>query len=211
MNRRFGLGDVLSIDLPGEKPGFVPNVEFFDDRYKGHWKSSMVLSLSIGQGEMQATPLQLANLMAIIANRGFYFTPHLVKSIEDKSTRMDTAFRKFNTMVEPALFDSIKQGMMDAVGASGGTARLAAIDSIMVCGKTGTAQNAGKDHSLFVAFAPREDPKIAIAVVVENSGFGGTWAAPIAGLIIEQYLNGEISPKKQWRAERMRNANLIEK
>ena len=153
----------------------------------------------------------MANFCAIIANRGYWIRPHILKKVEGYP--LDTAYtNKRYTDVEPEYFEPVVQGMEWAVngGGSGSTARIARIDSIIVCGKTGTAQNPhGKDHSIFIAFAPKDNPKIAIAIVVENSGFGATWAAPIVSLMIEKYLKGKISEKRQWLEDRMRNANLM--
>lgn len=170
----------------------------------------MIISLSIGQGEILLTPLQMANVAAIIANRGYYYTPHLVKHIDGFS---DTAWnRRFQTPhytgIEPRHFVPVIQGM-ELVTQVGGTARGAGIDSVVVCAKTGTAQNPhGKDHSLFIAFAPKDDPQIAIAVIVENAGFGATYAAPIASLMMERYLHPEQDTKKLYMKESMFNARL---
>jgi len=189
----FGIGRKLNVDIPNELTGLVPSPEYYD-RYhgKGRWKASTIFSLGIGQGELGITPLQMANIMSIIANRGFYFVPHIVKKVGGEKHLPDNFTKKNYTKVNAKYFDSIIEGM-DAV-VEGGTARIAKLKDIKVCGKTGTAQNPhGKDHSLFVAFAPKDNPKIAIAVMVENAGFGATWAAPIASLMIEKYLTDSVS------------------
>lgn len=207
----MGLGAPLGIDLPSERPGSIPPPEYYDRYYgKNRWKSLTIVSLSIGQGEICMTPLQMANCASIIANRGYYYTPHVVREIAD--TTMDNSFKKKHlTNFKPELFDPIIKGMFDVVqGDAGSTARVARIPGINVGGKTGTAQNPhGKDHSIFMAFAPVEDPKIAIAVYVENAGFGATFAAPIASLMIEQYLTDTI--KRSWLETRMLETNLIPK
>jgi penicillin-binding protein 2 len=192
----FGLGQKLETDVSGQRAGLIPNSAYYNKRYGRHtWAFSTIRSISIGQGEVQLTPLQMANVAAIIANKGWFYTPHFVKSIGDKGPLPQ--FRKKNyTMVESIHFDPVIEGMRRVVNEAGGTARMARLDSIIVCGKTGTVQNPhGKDHSVFIAFAPMDKPKIAIAVFVENSGFGGTWAAPIASLIIEKYLTKKIKDK----------------
>ncbi len=190
----FGFGSRLNIDLPNEQRGLVPSVSFYDRYYhKGGWNSLTVISLAIGQGELGTTPLQMANLSAIIANRGFYYSPHVVKEIKG-STGIDSKYteRHFTT-IDSTWFQQIVQGMEMAVNTPGGTALIAALPKIKVCGKTGTAQNPhGADHSVFIAFAPKDNPKIAIAVYIENAGFGGTWAAPIASLMLEKYLTDSI-------------------
>ncbi len=171
-----------------------------------------VISLAIGQGEIGTTPLQMANMTAAIANRGYYYTPHIVKSIGTEK-RIEPRFtEKHKISIDSANFEQIILGLEGAVnGGAGSTARIAAIDSIIVCGKTGTAENPfGEDHSVFIAFAPMDNPKIAIAVYVENAGFGATYAAPVASLMIEKYLKGKISSNKKWQEERMLNLNLID-
>jgi len=194
----FGLGKQLETDIFGIRSGVIPTVEFYNRWYgENRWQWSTIRSISIGQGEVKVTPLQMANIAAIMANRGYYYTPHLVKSIGSDGP-LERFKEKQYTMVDSAYFPAIVEGMRRVVAESGGTARRARIDSISVAGKTGTAQNPhGEDHSVFIAFAPVENPQIAIAVFVENAGFGGTWAAPIASLMIEQYLKGEISNKNK--------------
>jgi len=194
---RFGFGTQLGIDLPNVKAGRIPDTAFYNKRYgEGRWAFSTIYSNSIGQGEVEVVPLQMANLACIVANRGYYITPHLVRYYGPDSTRNEEFYRKHETGIDPKYFEIAARGMYDVVHVAGGTARLANIPDIDVCGKTGTAQNIGEDHSVFIAFAPKDDPKIAIAVYVENArGGGGYWAAPIASLIIEKYLRGEVLRK----------------
>jgi len=204
----LGFGYKLGADVPNEKRGLIPNAEMYDKIYgKDRWRSLTIVSLSIGQGEILATPLQIANLSAIIGNRGYYYTPHLVKDIEGGD--IDRSFiEKKVTTIDPEYFDPVVEGMDLVMKA--GTGWGSRIDSIDICGKTGTAQNPhGKDHSIFMAFAPKDNPRIAICVVVENSGFGATWAAPIASLMIEKYLKGYIPSRRKDMEERMFNANLL--
>ncbi|MFM6947502.1 MAG: peptidoglycan D,D-transpeptidase FtsI family protein [Aquirufa sp.] len=193
----FGIGRKLGIDLSNEKKGNLPNVEYYNKIYKGEntWKFSNIYSLSIGEGELVVSPLKMANVAAIIANRGWYIPPHIVKGLGDKKT-LDPFYRtKIPVGVDAKHFGVVIEGMKDAVlhGTVGGDGR---IPDIEMCGKTGTSQNKkGKDHSIFIAFAPKNNPKIAIAVFVENAGFGGFAAAPIASLIIEKYLKGKVDRK----------------
>lgn len=191
----FGLGVKLGIDLSTVKKGKIPDVSFYNKWYgAGSWAFSTIYSNGIGQGEVEVIPLQMANLASIFANRGYYYTPHLIKSIEDSSSSvLDKYKEKHFTKVNSKYFEFIAEAMRAVVEDAGGTARLARIPGISVCGKTGTAQNPhGEDHAVFIAFAPKDNPKIAIAAYVENSGFGGTWAAPIASLMIEKYLTDSI-------------------
>ena len=206
----LGFGYKLGADVPNEKRGYIPNSGVYDKLYgKNRWKSLMIVSNSIGQGEILTTPLQIANLAAIVANRGYYVVPHLVKEIE--GGEIDSIYRtKKITTIDPKYFAPIVEGMDLVMRA--GTGWYSRIDSVAVCGKTGTAENPhGEDHSLFMAFAPKDDPKIAICVVVENSGFGATWAAPIASLMIEKYLKGYIAPRRIPMEEKMLNSNLLPK
>jgi len=198
----FGLGGKLGIDIASEQAGNVPTSEYFDKIYgHNHWKFETVYSLGIGQGEILVVPLQMTNLAAIFANRGYYITPHLIKNSNNKEF-----IQKKNTTVSPAHFEMLADAMQHVV--ERGTARRARVDSISICGKTGTAENPhGEDHSVFIAFAPKENPKIAISVIVENSGFGGTWAAPIASLMIEKYLTNTIS--RPATEERILKADII--
>jgi penicillin-binding protein 2 len=190
----FGLGIKPKVDLFGVRGGLIPNVEFYNRWYGEYrWAWSTIQSNSIGQGEVKITPLQMANIAAIVANKGYYYEPHIVKSIGDNGP-LPIYTKKNKTLVDTAHFAPIIEGMRRVVNEAGGTARRARLSDITVCGKTGTAQNPhGEDHSVFMAFAPKENPQIAIAVFVENAGFGGTWAAPIASLMIEKYLKKEIS------------------
>jgi penicillin-binding protein 2 len=185
----FGLGQRPAIDLPSVKGGSIPSVAFYDRIYgKEGWAFSTIYSVSIGQGEVMVVPLQMAMLASTFANKGWYIDPHMVRAVGSKDSVL-TTFQKHVTKVDAHWYDLIQEGMRRVVNEPGGTARQARLDSITVCGKTGTAENPhGQDHAVFIAFAPMEDPKIAIAVYVENSGFGGTWAAPIASLLMEQYL-----------------------
>ncbi len=209
----FGFGKKLGSEFPNELNGIIPSSAYYDRYYrKGGWKALTVISLAIGQGEIGTTPLQMANMAAAIANRGYYYIPHIVKSIGNEK-RIEPRFREKHIIsIDSLNFEQIILGMEAAVnGGAGSTARIAAIDSIIVCGKTGTAENTfGEDHSVFIAFAPKDDPKIAIAVYVENAGFGATYAAPVASLMIEKYLKGSISYSKKWQEERMLNLNLID-
>lgn len=195
---QFGFGRPLGSDLVNERPGFLPAASFYDNRYgQGRWKALTIISMAIGQGEVGASPLQMANMTAAIANRGYYYSPHIVRAIGDSLNKTRGLSVRHEIKIDPENFESIIKGMDAAVnGGAGATATIAAIDSITVCGKTGTAQNPhGKDHSIFIAFAPKEKPEIAIAVYIENAGFGATYAAPVASLIIEKYLRGTIKRK----------------
>lgn len=190
---KFGLGGPLGIDMYNEKGGSIPSSKLYDRVYgPNRWKYSTIYSLSIGQGEMLVTPLQMANLAAIFANKGYYYTPHLIKAIDGDPTKIDIKYRtKIDVGVDAHHFDMVQDAMAEAIY---GTAARAAIKDITVAGKTGTAQNPqGEDHSVFVAFAPKEDPKIAIAVYVENAGWGGRAAASTASLMIEKYIRGYIT------------------
>jgi penicillin-binding protein 2 len=190
----FGFGNVLHTDFVNELPGFVPKASYYDNIYgKGHWNFLTVRSLSIGQGELGITPLQMANLAATIANRGFYYTPHIVKEIEDGE--IDPRFlERHYTSIDSVNFEAVADGMEGAVNKPGGTAWRARVAHFTICGKTGTAEVPPyEDHSIFIAFAPKSDPKIAISVYVEHGGFGNIWASPIASLMAEQYLYDSIS------------------
>lgn len=189
----FGVGKHINSDLPQELTGNVPTVKYYNKYFgKNGWKSSTIVSLSIGQGELGVTPLQMANIICSIANKGYYYTPHIIKGIgKNKEPKPEFKVKNY-TKVAPEYFDNIIDGMQGAV--DHGTSTSARLKDIIVCGKTGTAQNPhGKDHSVFVAFAPRENPKIAIAILVENGGWGANWAVPIGGLMIEKYLRDSIS------------------
>lgn len=209
----MGLGDTLGIDYPNENPGNIPTSAYYDKIYPkrlGGWRSPTIMSVGIGQGELQLTTLQMANLAALIANRGYWYPPHLAKEFRDKTPIPEQYRKKRIVHVEPRYFDLVREGMAQCV--IRGTARSCAIPDIAVCGKTGTSQNPhGDDHSVFFAFAPKDNPKIAIAVFVENAGWGASYAAPIASLMIEKYLRGSILPERKHMEERMINANLINK
>ena len=211
--KAFGFGSRLGIELKNELTGFVPEPSYYDRFYgSGRWKALTVLSLGIGQGELGTTPLQMANMVATIANRGYYITPHLVKSIDNDTLLIKPeSLRRHESGIDTANFAIITEGMKGTVGnVRGATASWVAIRDIAIAGKTGTAQNPqGPDHSIFVAFAPADDPKIAIAVYVENAGFGSTYAAPVASLIIEKYIKGEIGNK--YLEDYVLNLNLMNK
>lgn len=204
----MGYGYRLGIDLPGEKRGFLPNSAYYDKYYgRNRWSALTIISIAIGQGEVLATPVQIANLAATIANRGHYFVPHVVKAIEDSVISSEYTVPHYPT-IDAHYYDYIVEGMRMAV--TGGTCRLAAIPGVEVCGKTGTAQNPhGKDHSAFMGFAPMDNPQIAIAVYVENAGFGATYGVPIGSLMMEFYLNRKIDPSRQYLEDRMLNSNTI--
>ena len=194
----FGLGSTYKTDVPSEKSGNIPNSAFYDKMYRGVWNAMTVRSLSIGQGEILVTPLQLANLAAAIGNEGYYYPPHLIKSFGDGTPIDSNMTTKRVIDIKKQHFKDVKIGMCRVFEGESGTARFSKIDSIQVAGKTGTAENPhGDDHSLFMGFAPTDNPQIAIAVVVENAGFGSQWAAPIASLMIEKYLRGYIKDTKK--------------
>lgn len=217
----FGLGTRLGTDIPGEGRGLIPDTSVYNRMYRGSWNSCTNISLGIGQDMMQTTPLQLANSICIIANKGYFYTPHFVKEIEN-ATPQDTIINKFKekhevlTRISDQAYEAVIQGMKDVVDY--GTARSAQIPGITIAAKTGTAEKfriidkkrvSLKDNSMFVCFAPVEDPQIAIAVVVENAGFGSTWAAPMASLIVEQYLTDSLRPERVKRANEIAAANLM--
>ena len=203
----MGYGYRLGVDLPGETRGFLPNAKFYDKFYKeGRWSANTIISVSIGQGEILATPLQIANLGAMIANRGWFITPHVVKQIQDTVMPPQYLERRYPT-VEQRWFEPIAEGMRMAV--TGGTCRKANLPDIAVAGKTGTAQNPhGNDHSAFMGFAPYDDPQIAIAVYVENGGWGADYGVPIGSLVMEKYLKGEIAPDRKYMEEHMLNSTI---
>lgn len=192
----FGLGVKLETDIYGIRPGLIPNPAFYDRWYgKNGWAFKTIRSIAIGQGEVKLTPLQMANVAVIIANRGWFITPHCVKSIGDDGPRPEYLVKN-KTMVDSIHFAPVIDGMRRVTEEAGGTGKNAKVPDITVCGKTGTVENPhGKDHSVFIAFAPMDNPQIAIAVFTENAGFGGTWSAPISSLMIEFYLKREISDK----------------
>ena len=207
----MGYGYKLGIDLPGEKRGYIPNSKTYDKIYRGRWNSSTIISIAIGQGEILATPLQICNLAATVANRGYFITPHVVKEIQD--TPLDTLYtrRRYPT-IDSHYYEYVAEGMRGAVNGSpyGATCRGANLPDIEVCGKTGTAENPhGKDHSIFMGFAPYHQPKVAICVFVENAGFGATYAVPIGRLMIEKYLNREIPEADKMLEETMINTVIL--
>lgn len=193
----MGFGYKLGIDLSGEKRGLIPNAQYYDKAYRGSWNALTVISIAIGQGEVLLTPLQIANLGATIANRGYFYTPHVVKKV--KGEQLEAKFReKHYTKASRRAYEYIVAGMRRAV--TGGTCRAADRADYEVCGKTGTAQNHGQDHSIFMGFAPMNNPKIAIAVYVENGGFGADYGVPIGALMMEQYIKGKLAPESEKRA-----------
>jgi penicillin-binding protein 2 len=207
---KFGIGTALGIDLPAERNGLLPTSDYYTKSFKNDkWTSGFNISLSIGQGELGITPLQMANIMAIVANRGFYYKPHLIKAIGAKRVIKKEYTKKNYVGIDQRYFSTVIEGMSRVVNAPNGTAYFSKINDIEICGKTGTVQNPhGENHSVFVAFAPRVNPKIAIAVMVENAGYGATWSAPIASLMIEKYLKDSIS-RPTYYTDRLLNANLL--
>lgn len=216
----FGFGVRLGVDLPSEDDGLIVDTSFYNKLYNNSWNSCTNVFLGIGQGEMQATPLQMANMMCIIANKGYYYTPHFVDSIDGKGAG-DSILQPFNvrhevTHIPDSIYEIVQLGMQDVI--ENGTGRVARIPGISIAGKTGTAENYGiingkreklEDHSWFVCFAPRENPKIAIAVIVENAGFGATWAGPIAALMMEKYLNDTLRTERLAEVERIAEKEII--
>lgn len=198
----MGYGYKLGVDLPGENRGFIPNAKYYNGHYgEGRWSANTIISVSIGQGEVLATPLQIANLCATIANRGWYITPHVVQEIQDTVMPADLLV-KHNPKIDRKYYEAVAEGMRMAV--TGGTCRKANLADIEVAGKTGTAQNPhGKDHSAFIGFAPYDNPRIAVAVYVENAGFGATFGVPIGSLVIEKYLKGQIADNRKYLEQQM--------
>ena len=201
----MGFGYPLGIDLPGEKRGLIPNADYYDKHLGKSWNGLSVISIAIGQGEVTLTPLQIANLGATIANRGYYITPHVVKEVQGEP--LDTLYTKRHyTKVSRQNYETVVAGMRQAV--LGGTCRAANNGWYEVCGKTGTAQNRGHDHSVFMGFAPMDDPKIAVAVYVENGGWGATYGVPFGALIMEKYINGKLSPESEAKVEAFANRKI---
>ncbi|MFT3994244.1 MAG: penicillin-binding transpeptidase domain-containing protein [Dysgonomonas sp.] len=204
-----GFGYKLGVDLPSEKRGFIPNSKFYTKAFKTeNWKAANIISIAIGQGEITATPLQVANLAATIANRGYYYAPHIVKDIQD--TPLDSIYtHKHQTGIKEEYYRTIVDGMAHAV--TGGTCRRAnLLPEFEVCGKTGTAENPhGKDHSIFMGFAPKDTPKVSIFVIVENAGFGATYAVPIGRLMLLKYLKGQIPDNEKGLEASIVSANLL--
>ena len=201
----MGFGYRLGIDLPGEKRGLIPNAEFYDQIYNGSWNGLTVISISIGQGEVTLTPLQIANLGATIANRGYYYVPHVVKEVEGEP--LDTTYtRRHYSMAPRWAYDVVVEGMRSSV--LRGTCRAANRPEYEACGKTGTAQNRVHDHSVFMGFAPKDNPKIAIAVYVENGGWGADYGVPIGSMMMEKYINGKLSPESEKKAEEFQHRRI---
>jgi penicillin-binding protein 2 len=219
----FGLGHRIGIDLPSEDGGNIPDTASYDKEYNHSWNSCTMVTMGIGQDKMEVTPLQMANAMCIVANKGSFFTPHFVKSIDGHS-QDDTVLDKFSvkhevlTHIPDDVYEDVISGMQDVTEI--GTASAVRIPGINMCAKTGTAENyltvdhrrtKLRNNAIFVCFAPRENPKIAIAVVVQNAGFGAVWAAPIGSLLVEKYLNDSLRPESQKKAEEVANADLVPK
>ncbi len=201
----MGFGYKLGIDLPGESRGMIPNANYYDDHYRKSWNALTVISISIGQGEVTATPLQIANLAATVANRGHYYVPHIVRSI--RGGQIDSLYtHPHHTTINPRWYNYAVAGMRKAV--LSGTCHAANIPGIEVCGKTGTAQNRGHDHSAFMGFAPMNSPRIAVVAYIENGGFGAVYGVPIGALIMEQYLNGGLSPSSEKKAQVIQNRHI---
>ncbi len=201
----MGFGYKLGIDLPGEKRGMIPNADYYDRNYRGSWNGLTIISISIGQGEVTLTPLQIANLGATIANRGYYYAPHVVRKVQGEP--LDTAYRHPHyTKAARRAYDYVVAGMRSS--ALKGTCKMLGRYDFEPCGKTGTAQNHGRDHSVFMGFAPMNNPKIAIAVYVENGGWGADYGVPIGGLMMEQYLHGKLSPSSEAQATEMQKRRL---
>ncbi len=208
--KSFGFGQKFNTDIPFELKGNIPSRAYFDKLYRGSWNALTVRSLAIGQGEILVTPIQLANLAAVIANKGYYYPPHFLRQAVGEDSIMALFRTKINTSVEPKYFDIVQHAMRDVFSMEHGTAHYYEVDTLQQCGKTGTVQNPhGEDHSLFIAFAPLDNPKIAVSVVVENGGYGSKWAAPIASLLIEKYLTGTVKRKRL--EKRMLDGDLIHK
>lgn len=216
----FGLGVKLGVDIPSEDKGLIVDTSYYNKLYNSSWNSCTNVFLGIGQGEMQATPLQMANMMCIIANKGYYYTPHFVESIDGEG-EADSVLNMYKvkhsvTHIPDTIYNLVQLGMQDVIEA--GTGRVAKIEGITMAGKTGTAENYGiingkreklQDHSWFVCFAPRDNPKIAVAIIVENAGFGATWAGPMARMVIEKYLNDTLSAKSQLDSARIAEKEII--
>ncbi len=208
--KSFGFGQKFNTDIPFELKGNIPSKAYYDKLYRGSWNALTVRSLAIGQGEILVTPIQLANLVTVIANKGYYYPPHFLRQAEGEDSLMAQYKTKINTAVKPKYFDIVQDAMRDVFAMEHGTAHYYEVDSLQQCGKTGTVQNPhGEDHSLFIAYAPMDDPKIAVSVVVENGGYGSKWAAPIASLLIEKYLTGTVKRKRL--EKRILEGDLIHK
>jgi penicillin-binding protein 2 len=215
--KSFGLGNYLGYDLPAGVPGLIPNGKYYDDRLDYSWNGSSIISNAIGQGEVLTTPRQLANFTSVIANRGYFYTPHIVKEINSSIIDNPKYTVKKKTTIDKEHFNPVVEAMYEVFKT--GTGKYSQVKGIKICGKTGTAENFiiidGEkeqlaDHSILVAFAPKENPKIALAVFVENGGYGSTIAAPITSLIIEKYLSGKISKANKYREQNMLTMSLQE-
>ena len=211
----FGLGNYLGYDLPAGSPGLIPTGKYYDDIYKYSWNGSTTISNAIGQGEILTTPIQLANFTAAIANRGYFYTPHILKKVDKKSIDNPKFTIAKQTTIDKKHFSPVVEAMHEVFKT--GTGKWSQVKGIEICGKTGTAENFVRidgqkiqlpDHSILVAFAPKENPKIALAIFVENGGYGSTIAAPITSLLIEKYLTGEISKANKYREQSMLNLSL---
>jgi penicillin-binding protein 2 len=211
----FGLGNYLGYDLPAGNSGLIPNGKYYDDIYTYTWNGSTIISNAIGQGEVLTTPIQLANFTAAIANKGFFYTPHILKQVDKKSIKNPKFTLPKQTTINKEHFTPVVEAMHEVFKT--GTGKWNQVKGIEICGKTGTAENFVRidgqklqlpDHSILVAFAPKENPKIALAIFVENGGYGSTIAAPITSLLIEKYLNGEISKANKYREQRMLHLSL---
>jgi penicillin-binding protein 2 len=207
----LGFGKKFDTDIPFELNGNIPTEEYYNKIYQeGHWNALTIRSLAIGQGEILVTPLQLANLAVVIANKGYYYPPHLVYAVSSRQNKIQEFSQQVPTTIEPRHFEVVQEAMLEVFEGEHGTARWAKLEGVEICGKTGTVQNPhGKDHSLFIAFAPKDNPQIAMSVIVENSGYGSTWAAPMASLMVEKYLNDTIS--RPHIEKRMLEGDLISK
>jgi len=205
----IGFGSRLGVDLPYEQSGLIPTTDYYNGIYgQRGWRGATIISNGIGQGEVLATPLQMANYCAVICNKGWYITPHIVRQIHGMEA--DTSIiKKHVSGIDPEHFEPIIEGMRGAVTSPMGTSKGVSIPGIEVCGKTGTAENPGVDHSIFICFAPKDDPQICMLVFIENGGFGATWAVPMASLMLEKYLKGSIAPGRKWMETRLLNANLM--
>lgn len=213
--KSFGLGNYLGYDLPSGQPGRIPDGDYYDKRLNFRWQAVSIISNAIGQGEIETTPMQLANMTAAIANKGYFYTPHIVKKINNKAIVDSTYITRRNTTIDAKHFPVAIEAMHETY--TRGTARFNQVKDIEICGKTGTVENFAKidgekvqlpDHSIFIAFAPKDNPKIAIAIFVENGGFGSTIAAPITSLLIEKYLNGKVSDATKYREKNMLSLSL---
>jgi penicillin-binding protein 2 len=207
---QFGLAAKLGSDINFESKGNIPSPEFYDKMHNGKWGFSRLISLSIGQGEILITPIQMANVISAIANRGYYYTPHCIRKVDDKPAIPQKFREKHKIKIDRQHFEAVVEGM--AMTLINGTAARTGIEGIEICGKTGTVQNPhGKNHAVFMCFAPKDNPKIAIACIVENAGYGATWAAPVANLLIEKYINKDTVSSKPEMEKRLFEAYILPK